>query len=111
MPETAQAPTIEPPQRPRPETNDPAWRLLFDRLDAQDRDVHELKTHVNDDVEAMRADLATKVGHGEVLTDLWAQFRVSRSAQAVVAATVVAMTPVVIANWTALVESVRALFS
>ena len=108
----------------RPVTNDPVWHLLFDRLDAQDENIkaavhntvvianeqERLRQHVNDEQEKFVKLLDTKVGEGEVLADLWNNFRASRPAQVVAAAVVTAMFPVVMYNWQALVESVRNVF-
>lgn len=120
--EQVQAP-IETPKA-RPDITDPVWHLLFDRLDAQDENIkaavhntvvianeqERLRQHVNDEQEKFVKLLEAKVGEGEVLADLWNNFKDSRPAQVVAAAVVTAMFPVVMYNWQALVESVRNVF-
>lgn len=120
--EQVQAP-IEPPKS-RPASADPVWHLLFDRLDAQDENIKRaventvavaakqdaLKAHVNDEQERLAGLLQGKVDRGEVLVDLWNNFKAHRPAQLVALAIVTAMAPVVMYNWGALVESLRSVF-
>jgi len=117
-----QAPVETPTQRPA--TPDPVWHLLFDRLDAQDENIKRavdntvviaaeqdrLRKHVNDEQEKFTDLLAKKVDEGEVLVDLWNNFKRHRPAQLVVLALVTAMAPVVMFNWGALVENLRSVF-
>ncbi len=123
MPEEQVQAPIETPKS-RPETRDPVWHLLFDRLDAQDENIKRavdntrviaaeqdrLRQHVNDEQDKFTDLLGGKVDRGEVLVDLWDNFKVHRPAQLVALAVVTAMAPVVMYNWGALVESLRSVF-
>lgn len=127
MPDNGAKPQVKAPvetPRERPVTTDPVWHLLFDRLDAQDENIKligdntvviaseqdRLKQHVNEERDDIIALIETKVGEGEVLQDLWNNFKKNRPAQAVVAAVVTAMTPVIAFNWGAFLESIKAAF-
>lgn len=125
MPDETQVQAPQETPKVRPATPDPVWHLLFDRLDAQDENIkravdntvviaaeqERLRSHVNDEQEKLVILIAKKAEKGQTLNDAFNELRHNRHAQALLAGVVVAMAPVVIANWTALVESVRALFS
>ena len=125
MPDETQVQAPQETPTARPVTPDPVWHLLFDRLDAQDENIkrgventvviakeqERLREHVNDEQGKLVVLIEKKVEKGQSLNDAFNELRHNRHAQALLAAVVVAMAPVVIANWTALVESVRALFS
>jgi len=97
---------------------------LFDRLGQQDENLKravdntviiageqaQLRAHVNDEQEKLTKLLLSKVGRGEVLSDLWQNFKIHRPAQVIVLAVVTAMIPVIANNWGALVDSLRSAF-
>jgi len=111
-------------QNTSPATIDPLWHLLFDRLGQQDENLKravdntviiageqaQLRAHVNDEQEKLTKLLLSKVGRGEVLSDLWQNFKIHRPAQVIVLAVVTAMIPVIANNWGALVDSLRSAF-
>jgi len=97
---------------------------LFDRLGQQDENLKravdntviiageqaQLRAHVNDEQEKLTKLLLSKVGRGEVLSDLWQNFKTHRPAQVIVLAVVTVMIPVIANNWAALVDSLRSAF-
>ena len=111
-------------QNTSPATIDPLWHLLFDRLGQQDENLKravdntviiageqaQLRAHVNDEQEKLTKLLLSKVGRGEVLSDLWQNFKIHRPAQVIVLAVVTVMIPVIANNWAALVDSLRSAF-
>jgi len=100
-----------------PHAEDALWRLLFDRLDRHEEhmdevqeDIRVLKEHVNEEQEKFTQLLATTVRKGEVLKDIGENVKSNRMSQLIISGVVVSMAPVVGANWSTLIESIKGAF-